>query len=90
MIYLGVMKRLIARIRRLRVDNRENRNWRLLHDNAPAHQSTLITDFFTKNVIFTIYHPPCSSYLALCDINLFRKLHLTIKGEPWSKGDYFE
>ena len=35
--YLGVMKRLLARIRRVRPEGRESGSWRLLHDNAPSH-----------------------------------------------------
>ena len=44
--YLGVTKRLLARIRRVRPEFRASGNWRLLHDNAPSHRSTLVTDFF--------------------------------------------
>ena len=44
--YLGVMKRLLTRIRRVRPEYRERGSWRLLHDNAPSHRSTLVTDFF--------------------------------------------
>ena len=44
--YLGVMKRLLARICRVRPEYRESGSWRLLHDNAPSHPSTLVTDFF--------------------------------------------
>ena len=43
--YLGVMKRLLARIRRVRPEYRKSGSWRLLHDNASSHRSTLVTDF---------------------------------------------
>ena len=46
--YLGVMKRLLARIRRGRPEYRESGSWRLLHDNAPSHRSTLVTDFLNQ------------------------------------------
>ena len=57
--YLGVLKRLLHRIRRIRPEYREGGSWRLLHDNAPSHRSTLATDFLTRNRILTINH---SSY----------------------------
>lgn len=78
--YLGVMRRLLHRIRRIRPEYRENGSWRLLHDNAPSHRSTLITDFMTKNHILSINHSPYSPDLAPCDFYLFGKLHLPMKG----------
>ena len=64
-----------AGIRRTRPEYREKGSWRLLHDNAPAHRSTLIADFLTKNGILTINHSPYSPYLASYDLYLFPKLH---------------
>ena len=49
--YLDVMKRLLARIRRVQPEYRGRKSWRLLHDNKSAHRSTSITDFLTKNGI---------------------------------------
>ena len=60
----------------MRPQYRENGSWRLLHDNAPAHRSTLITDFLTKNHILSINHSPYSPDMAPCDFYLFGKLHL--------------
>lgn len=82
--YLGVMKRLLARIRRIRPEYAANGSWRLLHDNAPAHRSTLVTDFLTKNHIFTINHSPYSPDLAPCDFYLFGKLQTAMKGNRYS------
>ena len=82
--YLGVMKRLLSRIRRVRPQYRENGSWRLLHDNAPAHRSTFITDFFNKNHILTVNHSPYSPDLAPCDFYLFGKLHLAMKGKRYA------
>ena len=73
--YHDVMKRLLAHIRRVRLEYRKKGSWCLLHDNAPAHRSTLITDFFTKNGILTINHSPYLPYLAPCDFYSFGKLH---------------
>ena len=82
--YLGVMKRLLARIRRVRPQYREKGSWRLLHDNAPSHRSNLITDFLTKNFILTVNHSPYSPDLAPCDFYLFGKLHLPMKGKRYA------
>ena len=57
-LYVGVSKRLVLRIRRMQPENREEGSWRLLHDNAPSHRSTLTTDYLTKNRIVTINHAP--------------------------------
>ena len=65
--YLGVLKRLLYRIRRIRPEYREGGSWRLLHDNTPSHRSTLVTDFFTRNRILTISHSPYSPDMAPCD-----------------------
>jgi len=78
--YLGVLRRLLHRIRRIRPEYREEGSWRLLHDNAPSHRSTLITDFLSKNRILLINHSPYSPDLAPCDFYLFGKLHLPMKG----------
>ena len=77
------MKRLLALIRRVRPEYRESGSWRLLHDNAPSHRSTLVTDCFINNHILTLNHSPYSSDLALCDFYLFGKLHLAMKGKRY-------
>ena len=81
--YLGVMKRLLARIRRVRPEYRESRSWRLLHDNEPSHRSTLVTAFFIKNHILTLNHSPYSPDLAPCDFYLFGKFGIW----RWWKAD---
>ena len=59
---------------------REGGNWRLLHENAPSHRSTLMTDFLTRNRILTINSPD----MAPCDFYLFGKLHLAMKGKRFA------
>lgn len=81
--YLGVLKRLVHRIRRIRPEYREEGSWRLLHDNAPSHRSTLVTDFLTRNRILSINHSPYSPDLAPCDFYLFGKMHLPMKGQRY-------
>ena len=43
-------------------------------DNAPVHNSILVTEYLTKIGIKTVPHPPYSRDLAPCDISLFPKL----------------
>ncbi|KPU81757.1 uncharacterized protein Dana_GF26822, partial [Drosophila ananassae] len=51
--YLGVLKCLVRRIRHFRPEYREDGSWHL-HDKAPSHRSTLMTDYLTKNHILSI------------------------------------
>ena len=83
--YLGFMKRWLVRIYCVRTEYCDKESWRLLHDNARAHRSTLIADFLTKNGILTINnHSSYSPYLAPFDSYLFGKLHLAMKGKRYT------
>ena len=46
----------------------------LHQDNAPVHNSILVTDYLTKMGIKTVRPPPYSPDLAACDFLLFAKL----------------
>ena len=48
--------------------------WHFHQDNAPVHNSILVTDYLTMMGIKTVPHPPYSSDLAPCDFWLFPKL----------------
>ena len=48
--------------------------WHFYQDNAPVHNSILVTDYLTKMDIKTVRHPPYSPDLAPCDLWLFSKL----------------
>ena len=48
--------------------------WHFHQDNAPVHNSILVTDNLTKIGIKTVPRPPYSSDLAACDFWLFPKL----------------
>ena len=48
--------------------------WHFHQDNAPVHNSILVTDYLTKKGIKTVLHPPYSPDLAPCDFWLFSKL----------------
>ena len=48
--------------------------WHFHQDNAPVHNSILVTDYLTKMGIKTVPQPPYSPDLAPCDFCLFPKL----------------
>ena len=48
--------------------------WHFHQDNAPVHNSILVTDYLTKMGIKTVPHPPYSPDLVPCDFWLFPKL----------------
>ena len=48
--------------------------WHFQQDNAPVHNSILVTDYLTKMGIRTVPHPPYSQKRAPCDFWLFPKL----------------
>ena len=45
--------------------------WHFLQDNAPVHNSILVTDYLTKMGIKTVRHLPYSPDLAPCEFCLF-------------------
>ena len=47
---------------------------RLLHDNAHAHTSAIVTAFLNKETVTVLPHPQCSPDLAPCDFLLLPKL----------------
>ena len=47
---------------------------RLLHDNAPAHTSAIVTALLKKEKVTVLPHPLYSPELAPCDFFLFPKL----------------
>jgi len=78
--YLEVLKRLIARIRRIRPEYRDPQSWSFLHDNAPSHNAIIVRQFLARNQVCVLNHPPYSPDLAPCDFSLFPKLKMKLKG----------
>ena len=48
--------------------------WYFLQNNAPVHNSILVTDYLSQMGIKTVAHPPYSWELAPCDFWLFPNL----------------
>ena len=54
--------------------NLKSGQWHFQQDNAPVHNSILVTVYLTKMGIKTVPHPPYSPDLRPCDFWLFPKL----------------
>ena len=54
--------------------------WYFHQDNAPVHNSILVTDYLTKMGIKTVLQPAYSPDLAPCDFWLFPKLKENLRG----------
>ena len=52
----------------------QSAQWHFLQDNAPVHNSILVTDYLSKMGIKTVPQPLYSPDLAPCDFWLFPKL----------------
>ena len=65
--YVEVLKEFRKRFRRKRLALFKSDQWHFHEDNAPVHNSILVTHYLTKMGIKTVLHPPYSSDLAPCD-----------------------
>ena len=54
--------------------------WHFHQDNAPVHNSILVTDYLTKTGIKIVPQPPYSTDLGPCDFWLFPKLKEKLRG----------
>ena len=68
------LKEFRKRCRRKRPALFKSGQWHFHQDNAPVHNSILVTDYLTKMGIKTVRHPPYHPNLAPCDFWLFPKL----------------
>jgi len=78
--YCKVLRRMRQNVRCKWPEMWKNGNWLLHHDNAPAHTSLVVREFFTKNNVSTVPHPAYSPDLAPCDFYVFPKMKLRLKG----------
>lgn len=77
--YLEVLRRLKHRVQRVRPDIAHN--WKLHHDNAPAHSAFIISDYLANAGVPTIPQPPYSPDVAPPDFFLFPRLKTPMKGK---------
>ena len=72
--YIEVLMEFRQRFRQKRPALFKSGQWHFHQDNAPVHNSILVTDYLTKMGINTVPHPPYSPDLAPCNFWLFPKL----------------
>ena len=72
--YVEVLREFSKRFRWKRPALFKSGQWHFHQDNAPVHNSILVSDYLTKMDIKTVPHLPYSPDLAPCDFWLFPKL----------------
>ena len=72
--YVEVLWEFRKRFRQKRLALFKSAQWHFRQDNAPVHNSILVTDYLTKTGIKTLPHRPYSTDLAPSDFCLFPKL----------------
>ena len=72
--YVEVLRGLRKRFSRKRPALFKSGQWHFHQDNAPVHNSILVTDYLTKMGITTVPHPPYRPDLAPSDFWLFPEL----------------
>ena len=78
--YVEVLREFRKRFYWKRLALFKSGQWHFHQDNAPVHNSILVTDYLTKMGIKTVPHPPYSRDLAPCDFWLFPKLKEKLRG----------
>ena len=78
--YVKVLREFRKRFCRKRPAPFKLGQWHFHQDNAPVHNSILVTDYLTKMGIKTVPHTPYGPDLAPCDFCLFPKLKEKLRG----------
>ncbi len=78
--YVEVLRKLKDAVRRKRPQFFKEKNWFLLHDNAPCHRAHIVQEYLTKHNIVPLPHPPYSPDLSPCDFFLFGHLKRALRG----------
>ena len=78
--YVEVLREVRKRFRRKRPALFKSGQWHFHQDNAPVHNSILVSDYLTKMGIKTVPHSPYRPDLAPCDFCLFPKLKEKLRG----------
>ena len=78
--YVEVLREFGKRFRRKRPAPFKSGQWHFHQDNAPVHNSILVTDYLTKMGIKTVRQPPDSQDLAPYDFWSFPNLKEKLRG----------
>ena len=85
--YLDVLQRVRNSVRRKRPDMWRSGEWWFQHDNVHAHTTLSARQFWTKNGMTPLTHPPYSPDLAACDFFLFLRMNKDLKGNRFENVD---
>lgn len=77
--YLDVMERLRNSVRDKRPDFWQSGEWFFHHDNVSVHTAIPVRQYYAKNNIVLLPHPPYSPDLAPCDFFLFPRIKMNLK-----------
>ena len=83
--YVEVLREFRKRFRRKRPALFKSGQWHYHQDNAPVHNSILVTEYLIKMGIKTVPQPPYSPDLAPYDFWLFPKLKENLRGRRYEK-----
>ncbi len=78
--YAEVLREFRKRFCRKRPALFKSGQWHFHQDNAPVHNSILVTDYLTKMGIKTVLHPRYGPDFAPCNFWLFPKLKEKLRG----------
>ena len=78
--YVEVLREFRKRFCRKRPALFKSGQWHFQQDNAPVHNSIIVTDYLTKIGINTVPHPPYGPDLGPSDFWLFPKLKEKLRG----------
>ena len=73
-VRVEILRECRKRFRRKRPVLFKSAQWHFQQDNAPVHNSILVTDYLTKMSIKTVLHPRYSPDVGPCNFWLFPKL----------------
>jgi hypothetical protein len=76
------MEWLLKRIRCVRPEFHNSKEWFLLHDNALAHTASVVR-FLARKQVTVLHHPSYLPDLAPADFFLFPKLKSQLKGKSF-------
>ena len=79
--YVEVLREFRKRFCRKRPTLFKSGQWHFHQDNAPVHNSILVTDYLTKMVIKIVPHPPYSPDLAPCDFGYSLSSRKTLEAD---------
>ena len=83
---VGVLDRLLKRIRRVRMAKFQSNKWFLLHDNVTSHNAAIVKKYLANRNVAALHHPLYSPDLLPADYFLFPKLKFSLKGKKkWKK-----